>query len=151
MIFYIFVYVFLVRILISVNLRSFKADKGIKFLLPTKSEKNRPCKGLIFRACFSTGTSLKLHISHLALPANGTFRNICLFYLELESLKLYVPKFLKKLREAFFGKSDFSKLVVTLPSTAAYTLYFVFIPFDIADLRKAVLIEHFFYFESYCE
>ena len=86
------------RVLGSVNLRSFKADKRIEFLLPTKLEKNRPSKGFIFRACSSTGTSLKLHISHLALPVTGTSRNwdfpqlgtqlglFFLFYLELESL-----------------------------------------------------------------
>ena len=36
MIYNIFAYVFLDRILGSVNLRSFKADKGIAFSLPTK-------------------------------------------------------------------------------------------------------------------
>ena len=86
MIFYIFLYVFLIRVLASDNLRSFKADKGMEFLPPTKSEKNRPSKGLIFRACSPTDTSLNFHISTLAIPASGTFRNIFLFYREDRSM-----------------------------------------------------------------
>ena len=85
MIFYMFLYVFLIRVLSSDNLKSFEADKGIEFLPPTKSEKNRSSKGQIFRACSPTGTSLNLHISQLALPATWTFRNMCLFYWEFES------------------------------------------------------------------
>ena len=60
--------------------------------------------------------SLKMHISQLALPATGTFRRIFLFYWEFECLN------------------------------CRCTLYFVFVLFDIADLKKVVLIEHFFYF-----
>ena len=114
---YIFI-LFLIRVLGSVNLGSFKADKGIEFLLPTKLEKNRSSKGLIFRACSPTGSSPKLHNSQLAPSPTGTFRNI-FFVL----FRIWVP-------------------------TCRYTLYFVFILFDIADLRKVVSIEHFFLFFS---
>ena len=71
---YIFLYVFLIRVLGSDNLKSFEADKGIEFLPPTTSEKNRSSKGQIFRpvpqlAHLSTCTFPNLHIPQLELFA----------------------------------------------------------------------------------
>ena len=67
-------------------------------------------------AHFSQLEHLPSWASQLALPATGTFRRIFLFYWEIEC------------------------------PNCRFTLYFVFVLFDIADLRKVVLIEHFFYF-----
>ena len=63
-----------------------------------------------FRACLPTGTSLKMHISQLALSA--------VFFV---LFKIEAPNW-------------------------RYTLYFVFILSDIADLRKVVSIKHLIIF-----
>ena len=95
---YIFLYVFLIRVLGSDNLKSFEADKGIEFLPPVPQP-----------AHLSTCTFPNLHIPQLELFA--------IFVSSIENL--------------------------SPPTTGTL---FVFILCDIADSRKVVLIEHFFYF-----
>lgn len=114
MIFYIFLYVFLIRVLGSDNLKSFEADKGIEFLPPTKSKKI-----VRLRVKFFEPVPQLAHLSTCTFP-NWHFPQLELFAIFVSSIENLSP-----------------------PTTGTL---FVFILCDIADSRKVVLIEHFFYF-----